>query len=130
LVAEDPERRNLVGIRAGTGGGRSLALNAHVDTVAPVEPDGWSCGSPWTPEIRDGRLYGLGSTDMKASGAAMWAVAQALEDEGVRLRGDLHLHSVIGEEMMEHPLGTTAVIRAGFRTDGTIVTEPTSFPEP
>ncbi len=129
-VAEDPERRNLVGIRAGAGGGQSLALNGHVDTVAAVDPDGWSCGSPWNPEIRDGRLYGLGSTDMKGSGAAMWAVAQALEDEGVRLRGDLHLHSVIGEEMMEHPLGTSAVIGAGFRTDGAIVTEPTSFPEP
>ncbi|MFN8186070.1 MAG: M20/M25/M40 family metallo-hydrolase [Gaiellales bacterium] len=129
-VAEDPQRRNLVGVRAGTAGGRSLALNAHVDTVAPVDPDGWLCGSPWSPEIRDGRLYGLGSTDMKGSGAAMWAVAQALADEGVALRGELQLHSVVGEEMMEHSLGTSAVIRAGFRTDGAIVTEPSSYPRP
>jgi acetylornithine deacetylase len=129
-VAPDPERSNLVGVRRGAGGGRSLALNAHVDTVAPVDPDGWLCGSPWSPELRDGRVYGLGATDMKASGAAMWAVAQALEDEGVRLRGELQLHSVVGEEMMEHELGTRAVIRAGFRTDGAIVTEPTSYPEP
>ncbi|MCC6222601.1 MAG: M20/M25/M40 family metallo-hydrolase [Thermoleophilia bacterium] len=129
-VAEDPERRNLVGVRAGAGGGRSLALNAHVDTVAAVDPDRWLCGSPWNPEIRDGRLYGLGSTDMKGSGVAMWAAAQALEDEGVRLAGELQLHSVIGEEMMEHHLGTTAVVRAGFRTDAAIVTEPTSYPRP
>ena len=129
-VAEDPERRNLVGVRAGAGVGRSLILNAHVDTVAPVEPDAWLCGSPWTPEIREGRLYGLGSTDMKGSGAAMWAVAQALHDEGVQLRGELQLHSVIGEEMMEHRLGTTAVVEAGFRADGAIVTEPTSYPRP
>ena len=129
-VAEDPERRNLVGVRAGAGVGRSLILNAHVDTVAPVEPDAWLCGSPWTPEIRDGRLYGLGSTDMKGSGAAMWAVAQALHDEGVQLRGELQLHSVIGEEMMEHRLGTTAVVEAGFRADGAIVTEPSSYPRP
>ena len=128
-VAKDPERRNLVGVRKGSGAGRSLALNAHVDTVAPVEPDGWLCGSPWNPEIRDGRLYGLGSTDMKASGVAMWAVAQALDDEGVQLAGDLQLHSVVGEEMMEHPLGTTAVIEAGFRTDGAVVTEPSSYPQ-
>jgi acetylornithine deacetylase len=67
---------------------------------------------------------------MKASGAAMWAVAQALYDEGVELAGDLQLHSVIGEEMMEHRLGTTAVIEAGFGTDGAIVTEPTSYPRP
>jgi acetylornithine deacetylase/succinyl-diaminopimelate desuccinylase-like protein len=129
-VAEDPQRRNLVGVRTGTGGGRSLILNAHVDTVAAVEPDAWLCGSPWNPEIRDGRLYGLGSTDMKSSGAAMWAVAQALADEGVRLSGDLQLHSVVGEEMMEHPIGTTACIDAGFRADGAIVTEPSSYPRP
>jgi acetylornithine deacetylase len=129
-VAGDPERRNLVGVRAGAGGGRSLILNAHVDTVAPVEPEGWLCGSPWKPELRGGRLYGLGSTDMKGSGAAMWTVAQALHDEGVELAGELQLHSVIGEEMMEHRLGTTAVIEAGFRADGAIVTEPTSHPKP
>jgi acetylornithine deacetylase/succinyl-diaminopimelate desuccinylase-like protein len=129
-VAEDPERRNLVGVRAGAGGGRSLVLNAHIDTVAPVEPESWLCGSPWNPEVRDGRLYGLGSTDMKSSAAAMWAVAQALADEGIRLPGELQLHSVVGEEMMEHPLGTTACIEAGFRADGAIVTEPTSYPRP
>jgi len=129
-VAEDPERCNLVGVRGGSGGGRSLALNAHVDTVAPVTPDSWLTGSPWNPEVRDGYLYGLGSTDMKASGAVMWAVAQALHEEGVRLAGDLHLHSVIGEETMEHGLGTSAVIRAGFRTDAAVVTEPTSYPRP
>jgi acetylornithine deacetylase len=129
-VVEDPERRNLVGVRSGAGGGRSLILNAHVDTVAPVEPGAWLCGSPWSPEVRDGRLYGLGSTDMKSSGAAMWTVAQALADEEVRLAGDLQLHSVVGEEMMEHPIGTTACIKAGFRADGAIVTEPSSYPKP
>ncbi len=129
-IAEDRERSNLVGIRRGSGGGRSLALNAHVDTVSPVEPKGWVTGDPWDPQIIDGRLYGIGSTDMKASGAAMWTVAQALEDCGVQLKGDLHLHSVIGEEMMEHDIGTSAVIRAGHRTDAAIVTEPSSIPTP
>ena len=78
-VAEDPERRNLVGIRRGTGGGRSLLLNGHIDTVPPAEADRWLCGSPWTPEIRDGRMYGLGSTDMKASAVSMWLAARALD---------------------------------------------------
>ena len=48
-ISRDPERANLVGVRRGRGGGRSLALNAHVDTVAPVEPDAWLCSSPWNP---------------------------------------------------------------------------------
>ena len=77
-VAEDPERQNLVGVRAGGGGGRSrCSLNGHIDTVPPAEADRWLCGSPWTAEIRDGRLYGLGSTDMKASAVSMWLAAQA-----------------------------------------------------
>ncbi len=129
-VAEDPERRNLVGHRAGSGGGRSLALNGHVDTVPPVEPDSWISGSPWKPEVRDGRLYGIGSTDMKAAVSAMWLVAQALEDTGAVLKGDLQLHSVIGEETMQHELGTSACIEAGFRTDAAVVCEPTSVPRP
>ena len=130
-VAPDPERRNLVGVRKGrSGGGRSLALNGHVDTVPPVDPDSWVNGSPWNPEIRDGRLYGIGSTDMKGSDAAMWLVAQALADAGVDLEGDLLLHSVVGEETMQHELGTTAVLEAGFTADAAIVTEPTSIPHP
>jgi acetylornithine deacetylase len=129
-VAPDPERRNLVGVRRGAGGGRSLILNGHVDTVPPVDAGSWTNGSPWNPELRDGRLIGLGSTDMKGSAAAMWLVAQALEDEGVALAGDLQLHSVVGEEMMEHQLGTTACLEAGFRADAAIVTEPSSFPAP
>ena len=110
-ISRDPERANLV-VSGTRGGGRSLALNAHVDTVAPVEPDAWLCGSPWNPEIRDGRLYGLGSTDKGASGAA--GGRPGAHDEGVELDGDLHLHSVVGEEMMEHPLGTTALLEEAF----------------
>ncbi len=129
-VAEDPERQNLVGVRAGGGGGRSLLLNGHIDTVPPAEADRWLCGSPWTAEIRDGRLYGLGSTDMKASAVSMWLAAQALEDTGTRLAGDLQLHSVVGEETAEYQLGTLACVRAGFRADAAVVTEPTNPPRP
>lgn len=123
--AVDPERSNLVGVRAGAGGGRSLILNGHVDTVPPVEADLWTCGSPWSPEVRDGVLYGLGSTDMKGAAVSMWLAAQALRDTGVELAGDLQLHSVVGEETAEYELGTLACVEAGFRADGAVVTEPT-----
>jgi len=129
-VADDPQRVNLVGIRHGTGGGRSLLFNGHVDTVPPAEADRWLCGSPWNPEIRDGRLYGLGSTDMKASAVSMWLAVRALADAGVRLGGDLQLHSVVGEETAEYQLGTLACVRAGYRADAAIVTEPTNPPRP
>jgi acetylornithine deacetylase len=128
-VAEDPDRVNLVGVRAGAGGGRSLILNGHIDTVPPVEGD-WVGGSPWSAEIVDGRLYGLGATDMKASAVAMWLAARALGDADIRLAGDLQLHSVVGEETAEYQLGTLACVRAGFRADGAIVTEPSNPPRP
>lgn len=127
-VAKDPARRNLVGVRGGSGDGRSLILNGHVDTVPPLKPERWSIADPWTPEIRDGRMYGLGATDMKAAAAAMWGAAQAIADTDVELVGELQLHSVVGEEAMEHELGTSACIEEGFTADAALVCEPTARP--
>lgn len=129
-VAVDDKRKNLVALRRGSGGGRSLLLNGHVDTVPPVDPENWITGDPWRPEIVGTRLYGLGSTDMKSGISAMWLVAKALEEAGIRLNGDLIIQCVVGEETWEHELGTTACVRAGFGADGAIVTEPTSLDRP
>jgi acetylornithine deacetylase len=126
----DPERVNLVGVRAGAGGGRSLIWNGHVDTVPPAGgAEAWTHG-PWNPVRAEDRLYGLGSTDMKGSAVSMWLGAQALADASVYLKGDLQLHSVVGEETGEYELGTLTCVRAGFRADAAIVTEPTSPPRP
>ena len=122
-VEADPGRENLVGVLHGSGAGRSLALNGHIDTVGPQQgrfPD------PWRPERVDGLMYGLGTTDMKAGHAAMWLAVKALREANVSLRGDLHVHSVVGEETMDHRAGTTAVLEAGFRTDAALIMEPTS----
>lgn len=123
LVEADPGRANLVGIRRGTGGGRSLGINAHIDTVAP-QPGRFD--DPWKAERVGNLLYGLGTTDMKAAHAAAWLAAKALNAAGVELRGDLHIHSVVGEETMSHGIGTTAVLEAGFGVDAAIIPEPTS----
>jgi acetylornithine deacetylase/succinyl-diaminopimelate desuccinylase-like protein len=124
-VAPDAERRNLVAVRRGSGGGRSLILNGHVDTVA-ADAAAWTGGDPWHPVVVDGVLRGLGACDTKAGLVAIWAALQALHDEGIDLRGDVVVHSVVGEETMEHELGTTACLRAGTRGDAAIVCEPTS----
>ena len=128
-VDPDPERKALVGVRSGHGGGRSLILNAHIDTVPPTG-GAWTRGSPWDPIVEDDRLFGLGASDMKAGGVAMWLAAQALHDQGISLAGELQLHSVPGEETGEHSIGTSACVEAGFRADGAIVTEPTAQPRP
>lgn len=129
-VAPDPDRANLVAYRTGAGGGRSLVVNGHLDTVAPFRPRDWLSGDPWRPLRQDGRLYGLGATDMKGGLVAAALAFRAISATGLRLKGDLQLHAVVGEETMSHEFGTSAVIEAGFGGDAAIVVEPTSSPRP
>ncbi|MDB5552620.1 MAG: acetylornithine deacetylase/succinyl-diaminopimelate desuccinylase [Rhizobium sp.] len=129
-VARDPDRVNRVAVMKGSGGGRSLLINGHVDTVAPFKAESWWTGDPWKPEVRDGRLYGLGSTDMKSGLVSAALAAAALKAAGIRLKGELQIHAVIGEETMGHEFGTSAVLDAGFVAEGGIVVEPTSQPLP
>ena len=115
-----PNRWNVVGRLKGSGNGRSLLLNAHMDTVGVtgMEID------PFGAEIRDGKLYGRGSYDMKASLAAMLAATKALIDGGVELAGDLLVTAVSDEEHasigMDHLVKTVTA-------DAAIVTEPTDL---
>ncbi len=112
-------RVSVVGTLRGSGGGRSLMLNAHYDTVGVAGmPD------PFSGEIRDGKLYGRGAYDMKGSLAAQMAAAKALADVGVKLRGDLHVAAVADEEYGS--LGTEDLCKK-MKCDGAIVTEPTSL---
>ena len=121
-------RPNLIGTIRGTGGtdGRSLILNGHVDTVPPGRSDDWASGDPYSGQIANGRLWGRGASDQKGALVAAAMAGVALKRAAVRLKGDLMLQSVVGEEVGEHSIGTQAVIEAGFRADGAIVTEPTA----
>lgn len=129
-VAVDPDRPNMVLTRPGAGGGRSLAINGHVDTVAPFHPEEWHAGNPWSGAIDGNRLYGLGATDMKGGLVAAALAAAAIDAAGLRLKGDLQFHAVVGEETMSHDLGTSAVLDAGHVTDAAIVVEPTGAAAP
>lgn len=115
-------RPNVVGVRRGTGGGRSLILNAHIDVVDAGDTARWSA-PPFGAEIRDGRLYGRGSCDMKAGLAASLFAVQAVQDAGVALRGDVVVESVISEE--DGGAGTLATLLRGYRADAAIIPEPT-----
>jgi acetylornithine deacetylase len=111
------ERPNVVAVARGTGGGRTLMLNAHMDTVGVV-----GMTDPFVPRLEDGRLYGRGAYDMKGSLAAcMLATARAA---GACLRGDVILTAVADEEFAS--VGTEA-IAATRSADAAIVTEPTEM---
>ncbi|MGB7873280.1 MAG: ArgE/DapE family deacylase [Anaerolineales bacterium] len=115
-----PGRVNVVGVLKGSGGGRSLLLNAHLDTVGV---EGMTI-DPFGGELQDGRMYGRGSQDMKSSLAAMIAAAKAIVDAGIRLHGDLLITAVADEE--HSSIGTEALVKE-FKADGAIVTEPTDM---
>jgi acetylornithine deacetylase len=119
LVEATPGRPSVIGILRGSGGGRSLMLNGHLDTVG-VEgmPD------PFAPQIRDGRMYGRGAFDMKGGLTACLVAVKAVVDARLPLRGELVVAAVADEEYAS--LGT-AEVAAHVRVDGAIVTEPTDL---
>ncbi len=115
----------VVGRMPGSGGGRSLMLNAHIDVVPPGEPDTWHGGLPFDGLVTGDTLHGRGACDMKAGlAAAYWALV-ALRRTGVSLRGDLLLASVQGEE--DGGLGTYALLDRGWRADACVIPEPTGL---
>lgn len=117
-------RKNLVARIAGSGRGKSLLLNGHMDTVPPGKAS-WSA-SPWSGKLRKGRMYGLGSFDMKGGLAAQAGVLCALRAAGVRLGGDLIFESVVDEEWGGGG-GTVAARLRGSSADACVISEGTQL---
>lgn len=117
------DRPNVVARRKGTGGGRSLILNGHMDVVAAGEPGAWR-HDPYAAVVADGRVYGRGSVDMKGGIAAMVLAVHAIERAGIELRGDVVVESVVNEELGGYN-GTLACIARGYEADAAVVTEGT-----
>ena len=112
-----PGRPNVIAVARGSGGGRSLILNAHMDTVGVA-----GMTDPFVPRLDGGRLYGRGSYDMKGSLAACMLATAEAKRRG--LRGDVILTAVSDEEFAS--VGTEA-IAATVSADAAIVTEPTEL---
>jgi acetylornithine deacetylase len=132
-------RANALGIWEGAGGGRSLMLNGHMDTS-------YSGREPWLEQVpgfqpqafvRDGRLYGLGISNMKGALACYVEAVRALRDAGVRLRGDLMIAAVCGEiektqqgeavgaEYRGYAAGSRYLVTHGGLADMCLLGEPT-----
>ena len=120
-----PGRPNVIAVLTGTGGGRTLLFNGHMDTVS-VD----AMADPYSGAVKDGRLYGRGAIDMKGSLAATLAATKAVIDPGVTLRGDVIFTYVADEEYAS--VGSSAVvqdIQEGRlpRPDGAVNTEPSGL---
>jgi acetylornithine deacetylase/succinyl-diaminopimelate desuccinylase-like protein len=95
----EENRANVLGTWRGTGGGKSLMFNGHMDTS-------YSGREPWLKDVpgfqpqafvKNGRLYGLGISNMKGALACYIEAVRALQDDGVKLRGDVLIAAVAGE---------------------------------
>jgi acetylornithine deacetylase len=115
-------RPNVVGIRRGSSGGRSILLNAHIDTVDPGDPAAWT-RDPLSGFVEGDLLYGRGSCDMKGGLVAHLVALDALSDLDLRLRGDITVAATVGEE--NGGLGALSTILRGYRADAALITEPT-----
>lgn len=128
MWAELDQRTNLVGVLKGTGGGKSLILNGHVDTVPLGDPGKWT-HPPLSGELDGNRVHGRGACDMKGGIAAMIKAVEAIQKAGYKLKGDIIIQTVIGEETGEYEFGTMSAIKRGYRADAAIVTEPVHPPD-
>ncbi len=90
-------RPNVTAVWKGRGGGKSLALNGHIDVVNPEPLLGWSY-DPWGAQVVGNRMYGRGAADMKGGITMMVLAIEALINCKVMLKGDLFLETVIEEE--------------------------------
>lgn len=112
-----PGRPNVIGRARGTGGGQTLLLNGHLDTVGVA-----GMTAPHQPRVAAGRLYGRGAYDMKGGLAAAMLALAAARDRG--LRGDVVLAAVVDEEYAG--VGTQAIAQR-YHAAGAIVAEPTEL---
>jgi acetylornithine deacetylase len=119
LQEVDAGRYQTIATLKGTGGGKSLMFNGHID-IDPLA-QGWK-RDPWKPVVEGDRLYGAGSYNMKGGDTSMIMAAEAIRQSGVRLRGDLVIACVVGE--LQGGVGTVHLLKSGLRTDMAIVTEP------
>lgn len=115
----------VVGRLAGQGRGRSLLLNAHIDTV-PVDAEETWTHPPYAGVIESGRLHGRGACDDKAGIVESLLVAHAIREAGLKLEGDLILASVIEDESSGN--GTLATVERGHTADAVIIVDGT-WPE-
>lgn len=126
-LAFDPEkcRPNIYGTYQGTGGGSSLLMNAHIDTVCVTDPEKWTF-PPLGGIIRDGKVLGRGASDDKMAIIAMIFAVKALQECNIRLKGNAYLLSSVGEESGEGgSIGAGPATKQMPRPDFAIVSEAT-----
>ena len=119
LQEVDPGRFQTIATLKGSGGGKSLMFNGHID-MDPLAM-GWN-RDPWTPSVEGNRIFGGGIRNMKAGVASMITAAEAVRQSGTKLKGDLVIACVVGE--LQGGVGTSHLVNNGPLADMAVVPEP------
>ncbi|MCL5957883.1 MAG: ArgE/DapE family deacylase, partial [Chloroflexi bacterium] len=115
-----PGRPDVVGVLKGTGGGRSVILNGHIDVAEVALRDQWT-HDPYDPVVVGRKMYGRGAADMKSGLAGYLFALESLIRHGFKLKGDVLYESAVGEEAGE--AGTREMVKRGYKADFAIVAE-------
>ncbi|MDQ0217955.1 peptidase [Peribacillus cavernae] len=115
---------NLVAVKKGKGGGKSLILNGHIDVVPEGNLTDWQ-EDPFSGMVQDGKVFGRGTTDMKGGTVSLILALEAIISLEIELKGDVIFQSVIEEE--SGGAGTLAAVLRGYHADGAIIPEPTNM---
>lgn len=113
-VEPKPNRLNALGTLRGTGEEKAFLFNGHIDVVPAGKLDFWSV-DPYEGVVKDGRMYGRGTGDMKGSLACAIIASKALAEAGISLKGDFLIHGVADEETGSK-YGTRFLIEKGYET--------------
>jgi len=121
VVTTYGDRPNIRAVKRGSGGGKSVILNTHLDVVPP------SAGhvDPFVAREEDGVIHGRGACDAKGQVTTIWLLFRLLDELDIQLAGDIIAHLVIEEEIGGN--GTVAMARYGDTADACVVLEPTDF---
>ncbi|MCA1010457.1 peptidase [Halobacillus halophilus] len=115
---------NVVGVQSGTGEGRSIIFNGHIDVVPAGDRTQWE-HDPYSGKVIGGRMYGRGVTDMKGGNVSMLLALKVLKNLDIRLKGDVIFQSVIEEE--SGGTGTLAAVMKGYKAEAALIPEPTNM---
>jgi len=122
-------RPNIAAVWKGSGNGKNLLLNGHSDTVPVTDEQkkNWLGSDPWNGEVKDGKVWGRGAADMKGGVTAFIMATKFLHDAGIKLKGDVILTTVIGEESGRHKIGCDTVLDRGYKAPFAIIAELTGL---
>ena len=124
MEVERSEAIGVVGTLGEDDGGKSLILNGHIDVVSPGDEGNWE-NPPWKATKTGDRIMGRGSVDMKGGLTCAIYAVKAIQDAGVKLKGQVIIESVVGEE--DGGVGALATTLRGYSADGAVIMEPTEL---